>query len=77
MAKVSEQQAAVVPDHSCPICGRDRRLVVERSDGGAPARCAMYHPGYDTPGIRRFTPSGICWLIGPDGIRHRDPERDC
>ncbi len=74
--KSRDEAADLKPDNSCPICGRDRRLVVERGDGGAPARCVAYHPGYDVPGVRRFTRAGECWLTGLDGIRRREPERD-
>lgn len=72
MAKVTEERAAPAVDYSCPMCGRDRRLVVERGEGGAPAKCVAYHPGYDKPGVRRYNSKGECWVAGADGIRRRE-----
>jgi hypothetical protein len=77
MATVKDKEIQQVRDDvNCPICGRERALLVKRGEGGMPARCVMYHRGYDTPGIRRFSPSGMAWLVDKDGIRRRDPEND-
>lgn len=72
--KMRDEKPAADPN--CPICGGDRRLVIERNEFGAPASCAAYHPGYDYPGIRRYDFNGKCWLVGADGIKRRDPARD-
>jgi hypothetical protein len=65
-----------IDDKLCPHCGRERALVVKCGEGGMPAKCVAYHPGYDTPGIRRYSPSGVAWLVDATGIRRRDPEND-
>lgn len=76
MSKVKPDETPRDDDKLCPKCGRERALVIPRGEGGMTALCAAYHPGYDTPGIRRFTPSGVCWLVDAGGIRRRDPEND-
>jgi hypothetical protein len=77
MATVKDKEPEKTTDDiNCPICGKERALLVKRSEGGMPARCCMYHPGYDTPGIRRFSPSGMAWLVDAGGIRRRDYEND-
>jgi hypothetical protein len=76
LRKHTDDEAEVVDRTICAICGGDRRLVVERSPEGMPARCVMYHPGYDKVGLRRWTPKGECMIVDSDGIRRRDPEND-
>ena len=76
MAKANPDDKPIESDKFCPKCGKERALVVQRSEGGMPARCVMYHPGLDTPGIRRFSPSGMAWLVDEGGIRRRDYEND-